>query len=138
MQLKQLSQTHDFGEFNSYELEDLTFYALLRNRINEDVDLMAYVLLKERTQETTISEELLIDALRLTGFEKDKFVNERDDGFGGSSLVRTLTRAPVVHDEKAILLLARFMNFLLAKALRDAAGLVKAELLTPATPLKTV
>jgi hypothetical protein len=109
----------DFGEFEEFEIEDVSLVRTMVWRMVEDMDIGAYILAKARGKK--IEEDLMRELFRLIDPETEVSDQTPEAAITSPAMVRDLSRAPVQHSEKAISLLSRFINQHLIDMFRAAA-----------------
>ncbi len=117
----------DFGEHQHYVVQDLRFLNSVATRMVEDVELVAYILARRQEAER-IDAGTMADAVYLYCQENAETFGEAPaEAIVNPEFVARQAKSPFPHDEEAILLISRFVNYRLIDALTRAAAQAREE-----------
>ncbi len=134
MRLAQLGYLN-LKRFEDLEIEDVPFFFNLAFRMIEDVDVVVFTVAKARGK-AAIDVDTVGEALGLiqagarepaASAEAVSFAEAPEQAFVNSGMVRDVARAPLAHDDQAVTLLAKYVNFHLNNLLIAAAPAAQRE-----------
>jgi len=119
--------------YDDLEIDDVPFFFGMAFRMIEDIDLVAYSLARA-TGKTTIDAEVLGQALDLIQAGSPgvapregaiSFEEAPVQAFVNPGMARDVARAPLTHDDQALGVLAKYVNFQLNNMLIAASRLAQ-------------
>ncbi len=121
--------------FEDLEIEDVPFFFNLAFRMIEDVDVVIYTVARARGK-TAVDVDTVGEALGLIQAgapdrpareDAVSFQEAPEQAFVNAGMVRDVVRAPLPHDDQALVLLSKYVNFQLNNLLIGAARQAQAE-----------
>jgi hypothetical protein len=110
----------DFGSLADLQVEDVGFFQTMVTRIIEDVEVALYVVARYQ-RDNRINTDIVQIALALIAPDSSDYQDAPETAIVNVALVHDFARAPIAHDQDALALLSRFVNFHIIAMLRSAA-----------------